>query len=222
MGLLDRVAMLVRANLNDLVDRAEDPEKMLKQIILDMQNQFMQVKTQVAIAMADQHLLAAKLKENRDSDAEWIQKAELALDKGKEAMARAAADRAVTHRQMAESYAAQLEDQKAQVEQLKSALARLARKLAEARTKSEMLIAQRRRARAVAKAAEARGAIANGESSPALAMERMKDKVQREESIGAAHAELAAPDVEDELMVLGREDQVEQILRDLRSRRAGS
>ena len=58
MALLDRVATLVRANLNDLVDRAENPEKMLKQVILDMENQFMQVKTQVAIALADLHLLA--------------------------------------------------------------------------------------------------------------------------------------------------------------------
>jgi phage shock protein A len=57
MALLERVATLVRANLNDLVDRAEDPEKMIKQVILDMQNQFIQVKTQVAIAIADLHLL---------------------------------------------------------------------------------------------------------------------------------------------------------------------
>ena len=60
MALLERVSTLVRANLNDLVDRAEDPEKMLKQVILDMQNQLLQVKTQVAIAIADQHVLAKK------------------------------------------------------------------------------------------------------------------------------------------------------------------
>ena len=56
MALLERVSTLVRANLNDLIDKAEDPEKMIKQVILDMQNQFLQVKTQVAIAIADQHL----------------------------------------------------------------------------------------------------------------------------------------------------------------------
>lgn len=212
MGLLDRVAMLVRANLNDLVDRAEDPEKMLKQVILDMQNQFMQVKTQVAIAVADQHLLAAKLKDNREAEAEWIRKAELALDKGKDVMARAAADRAVGHRQGAESYSVQLEDQKAQVERLKSALEKLERKLAEAKTKSDMLIAQRRRARAVSKAAVPA-------PSPAAEFERMKEKVQREEALGAAHAELAGTDVYDDLMALGRAEQVDQILRDLRARK---
>ena len=60
MALLERVATLVRANLNDLIDKAEDPEKMIKQVILDMENQLMQVKTQVAIAIADQHLLEKK------------------------------------------------------------------------------------------------------------------------------------------------------------------
>ena len=60
MSLLDRVSTLLRANLNDLVEKAEDPERMLKQIVLDMENQLMQVKTQVAIAIADQHLLEKK------------------------------------------------------------------------------------------------------------------------------------------------------------------
>ena len=220
MGLLDRVAMLVRANLNDLVDRAEDPEKMLKQVILDMQNQFLQVKTQVAIAVADQHLLAAKLKENRGAEAEWIRKTELALDKGREEMARSAADRAVSHRQTAESFAAQLEDQKPQVEHLKSALGDLERKLEEAKRKSEVLIAQRRRARAVLKAGRARAALTD--SSPGVALDRMKDKVQREEALGAAHAELAGVNLDDELLVLGREDQVDQILRDIRARKGAA
>ena len=65
MALLERVATLVRANLNDLVDKAEHPEKMIKQVILDMQNQLLQVKTQVAIAIADQHLLDKKTKRKR-------------------------------------------------------------------------------------------------------------------------------------------------------------
>ena len=65
MALMERVATLIRANLNDLIDKAEDPEKMIKQVILDMQNQLLQVKTQVAIAIADQHLLEKKQQENR-------------------------------------------------------------------------------------------------------------------------------------------------------------
>ena len=81
MALLERVTTLIRANLNDLIDRAEDPEKMIKQVILDMENQLIQVKTQVAAALADRHLLEKKRKETEEKTAEWMQKAELAIDK---------------------------------------------------------------------------------------------------------------------------------------------
>jgi len=67
MGLLERVSTLIRANINDMVDRAEDPEKMIKQVILDMENQYLQVKTQVAVSIADQHMLEKKWRENEDS-----------------------------------------------------------------------------------------------------------------------------------------------------------
>jgi phage shock protein A len=79
MALLERVSTLIRANINDLVDKAEEPEKMIKQVILDMHNQLLQLKTQVAIAIADQHLLEKKRKENEDKAAEWTRKAELAV-----------------------------------------------------------------------------------------------------------------------------------------------
>jgi phage shock protein A len=89
MAILERVSTLVRANLNDLIDRAEDPEKMIKQVILDMENQLLQVKTQVAISMADQHLLQKKRTEHQDRAAEWMRKAELAVDKHQDDLARA-------------------------------------------------------------------------------------------------------------------------------------
>ena len=100
MALLERVATLVRANLNDLIDKAEDPEKMIKQVILDMQNQLLQVKTQVAIAIADQHLLAKKHQENEDKVAEWTRKAELAVSKKDDELARAALHRVDATRQL--------------------------------------------------------------------------------------------------------------------------
>src|ERR1041384_7544842 len=90
MALLERVSTLVRANLNDLIDKAEHPEKMIKQVILDMENQLLQVKTQVAIAIADQHLLEKKQKENEDKVQEWMRKAELAVGKKDDDLARAA------------------------------------------------------------------------------------------------------------------------------------
>jgi len=116
MALLERVSTLVRANLNDLIDKAEHPEKMIKQVILDMQNQFLQVKTQVAIAIADQHLLEKKQKENEDKVAEWMRKAELSVDKKHDDLARAALQRAESYRDLSEGFAQQVADQKAQAE----------------------------------------------------------------------------------------------------------
>src|SRR5689334_17357779 len=144
MALLERVATLVRANLNDLVDKAEDPEKMLKQVILDMENQLLQVKTQVAIAMADQHMLEKRQREQQDRAADWMRKAELAVDKQHDDLARAALERYQSFTALADGYGQQIADQRLQVETLRNALAKLDQKLAEARAKSDLLIAQHR------------------------------------------------------------------------------
>src|SRR2546422_10929623 len=96
MGLLERVSTLIRANINDMVDRAEDPEKMIKQVILDMENQYLQVKTQVAVSIADQHMLEKKWRENENSSTEWMRKAGTAAGKKHDGLARASLDRCQT------------------------------------------------------------------------------------------------------------------------------
>jgi phage shock protein A len=219
MALLDRVATLIRANLNDLVDKAEDPEKMIKQVILDMQNQLLQVKTQVAISIADQHVLEKKQAENEESDRQWVKRAELALDKGDDALARAALERAVSYRNLAASFRQQVEDQKVQVENLKSALLKLQQKLAEAQSKADLLIAQHRRSRAFNKASEARGAM--GEQSNAAAFDRMKNKVAHTEATAAAAAELTADDVGEKFAAMEKEQELDRLLAELKSKRKG-
>ena len=129
MGLLERVGTLVRANLNDLIDKAENPSKMIKQVILDMENQLLQVKTQVAISIADQHMLEKKEKENEEKAAEWLRKAELAVDRGQDDLARAALERQKGSERTAESFRQQVADQRAQVATLKAALGKLEQKL---------------------------------------------------------------------------------------------
>lgn len=107
MALLERVSTLLRANLNDLVEKAEDPERMLKQIVLDMENQLLQVKTQVAIAIADEHLLEKKRAEHAEQAAEWRRKAEMAVQKGHDDLARAALERALSHDQLVAGFTTQ-------------------------------------------------------------------------------------------------------------------
>ncbi|HVP55384.1 MAG TPA: PspA/IM30 family protein [Candidatus Eisenbacteria bacterium] len=215
MALLDRVATLVRANLNDLIDKAENPEKMLKQVILDMENQFMQVKTQVAIALADLHLLQKKKQENIEKHAEWMRKAELAVDKKDDALARAALERAMSFQQMSESFAQQIADQETQVESLKAALKKLEIKLAEAHAKVDLLIAQHRRARAASRATAAQ-LTPTGEN---LTFDRMRNKVAREQAIGEAQSELLGDDIEGRFHALEREEKVDALLAELKERK---
>jgi len=215
MALLDRVATLVRANLNDLIDKAENPEKMLKQVILDMENQFLQVKTQVAIALADLHLLQKKKKENADKHADWMRKAELAVDKKDDELARAALERAMSFQQMSDSFDQQIADQEVQVEALKNALKRLEVKLAEAKAKVDLLITQHRRSRSVHKAADAQNAP-TGESRT---FERMQSRVAREEAIGKAKSELLGEDVESRLVKLERDEKIDALLQQLKQRK---
>lgn len=217
MALMERVTTLLRANLNDLIDKAADPEKMLKQLVLDMENQLLQVKTQVAIAIADQHLLEKKKLENDGKITEWMRKAELAVDKKHDDLARAALLRVESYRDLSLNFAQQVEDQKAQVDNLKSALRNLDQKLAEANAKADVLIAQHRRARAANRATDAQsGMSANSKSAT---FDRMKKKVAREEAVGGAKAQLLAEDVEDRLAALEKEDRIEQLLAELKTKR---
>ena len=217
MALLERVGTLVRANLNDLIDKAENPEKMIKQVILDMQNQLMQVKTQVAIAIADQHLLSKKQKENEAAAVEWVRKAEIAVEKKQDDLARPAIDRSLSYRQMAAGFLQQLDDQSQQVENLKTALHQLELKLVEAQAKSDLLIAQHRRARAMGKATDARAAM--GGASHAATFDRMRDKVLRTEAIAGAKAELAGDSLNDRLLALGKDDEIEVVLQQIKMRK---
>jgi phage shock protein A len=217
MALLERVSTLVRANLNDLIDKAEHPEKMIKQVILDMQNQLLQVKTQVAIAIADQHLLEKKQKENEEKVAEWMRKAELAVDKKQDDLARAALHRVESYHDLSDDFAQQVTDQKAQVENLKTALRQLEQKLTEAEAKADLLIAQHRRARAVGKASDAK--MAMGAHSKAATFDRMKHKVAHTEAVSQAKSEIAADNVEERLAALEKEDRIEQLLVELKAKR---
>jgi phage shock protein A len=218
MALLDRVTTLIKANLNDLVDKAEDPEKLLKQLLLDMQNQFMQVKTQVAIAIADQHLLEKKQRESLESQKEWLHKAELAVSKNEEPLARVALERSLTYEEAVKNFAQQIEDQAHQVQILRDALHRLEQKMTETKAKTEVLIAQHRRARLAARA----GVTSVKEFDHDAAFDRLQMKVSEADSLG--HGQLAAgePNAEQRLAALEKSDQVDRLLADIKARIPGA
>ena len=218
MSLLDRVSTLLKANLNDLVDKAEDPEKMLKQVVLDMENQLMQVKTQVAIAIADQHLLEKKRTEQETQAAEWKRKAELAVQKGQDDLARAALERSLSCDQLMQGFAQQAEDQKHEADNLRQALRKLEQKLSETRAHCEMLAAEHRRAKVVGRATNARKAAGTDREH---AMERMKSRVHIQSATNSAAAEVLVPEsLDDRFRTLENEDKVELLLNEIKSRHA--
>jgi phage shock protein A len=217
MGLLERVSTLIRANINDLVDRAEDPEKMIKQVILDMDNQFLQVKTQVAVSIADQHMLEKKLRENEDTAKDWMRKAELAVDKSQDDLARAALDRYQTSQRLALSYREQVDDQKLQVETLKGALMKLEQKLEEAKSKRDLLLARHRRSIALGKAAHAQTTL--GDNSKSATFDRLRDRVHHTEAVATAEVDLLTDDVGEKLTRLDRDAELDRLLAELKARR---
>jgi len=214
MALLERVATLIKANLNDLVDKAENPEKLLKQLLLDMQNQFLQVKTQAAIAIADQHLLDKKRRENIQAQQDWIRKAEVALAKNQEDLARNALERSLIFENAAKNFAEQYDDQTHQVQLLRDALSRLEQKMSDTKTKAEMLTAQHRRARVAA----AGSATGFKEFEDDAAFGRMQAKVLEAEARGRAQQTIAEATTEEQFRLLERNEQVDRMLLELKAR----
>ena len=217
MALLERVGTLLRANVNDLIEKAEDPEKIAKQLVLDMENQLLQLKTQVAIAIADQHVLQQKQKEHTEAITEWHRKAEVAVEKQKDDLARAALERSLSHERLAAGFAQQLDDQRTEAETLRTAFTRLQQKLSETQSATEMLIAQRRRARTVGKAHAAHSAIVGSKRTNVLG--RLRSSIERDEVTNlVSRTMIEGESLEDRFTALEREDRVERLLEDMKSR----
>jgi phage shock protein A len=149
-----------------------------------------------------------------------MRKAELAVDKGRDDLARAALERFQTFTKLAESYTRQVADQRLQVETLRNALGKLDQKLSEARAKCDLLLAQHRRARALDKASEAQLAV--GDRSNVASFDRLRQKVMRSEAVSQAKSELVADDVDHRFDVLEKEDEVGRLLGELKARRTPS
>jgi phage shock protein A len=217
MGILDRVSTLLRANINDMIDRAEDPEKVVKQLIADMNNQLIQVKTQVAASIADEKLLYQRYQDNDAKAKDWQQRAELAVEQGKDDMAREALSRRNAFQQTSDGFKTQYDQQAAQVEQLKEALHQLESKIQDAQTKEELLIARARRAKAET---QIRTTLSGLDQSSALAsFQRIEEKVNQQEARASALGELDTDTMDHRFQLMEQESELDKQLAALKEKK---
>ena len=200
MGLFDRVSRVVRSNLNAAVSSAEDPEKILDQAIVDMQEDLVQMRQAVAQAIASQKRVEMQANKAQTGATQWQQRAQLALQKGDENLAREALVRKKTQAETASALKAQLEQQSGSVDTLKRQLIALESKISEAKTKKDMLKARASAAKANEQLQKSVGTL--GTSSAMSAFERMEDKVMQMEASGQAAAELAGANLESQFAKL--------------------
>ncbi|MCX4246677.1 PspA/IM30 family protein [Paraliomyxa miuraensis] len=188
MGLFSRLGTLIRSNINELINKAEDPEKMLNQVLVDMKSQLVEAKKQVAVAIADEKRLKKQYQAEAAKATEWERKAMLAIKAGDDNLAKAALARKGEHDEVSETLRQQWEAQKQSVEQLKLALRSLDAKIEEAKRKRNILVSRQKRAEAQKTINET---LSNINSTSAFdTFERMSDRVTQLEAEAEATAEL--------------------------------
>ena len=188
MGLFSRLGTLIRSNINELINKAEDPEKMLNQVLVDMKGQLVEAKKQVAVAIADEKRLKKQYEQEAAKAQEWERKAMLAVKAGDDGLARAALQRKNEHDEVAETLKQQWDAQKQSVEQLKQALRGLDGKIEEAKRKRNILVSRQKRAEAQRTINET---LSNINSTSAFdTFERMSDRVTQLEAEAEATAEI--------------------------------
>lgn len=189
MGILDRVAVVIKSNLNHLINKAEDPEKMLDQILIQMRQQLMEAKREVAVAIADEKRLGAQLEAELEQVGEWERRAMLAVQKGDDDLAREALRRKADHEQIAVGYKKQWDAQKLSTENLKNALRALSQKIEEAGRKKNLLVARQKRAEAQKHIHEVMTGLSD--TSAFESFDRMATKVEQLEAQANAALEIS-------------------------------
>jgi len=188
MGIFDRLSTLIRSNINDLISRAENPEKMLNQLIVDMRSQLAKAKQQVASAIADEKRLASQVDSEKKLAEDWERRAVLAVQEGRDDLAKQALLRHNEHAhntvQMHETWVRHREE----TEKLKLSLRQLNDKIEEAKRKKNILIARQKRAEAHKRIQETMSSM--GDKSAFETFERMAEQIEHEERKLIAAAEV--------------------------------
>ena len=188
MGLFKRFKDVVRANINDMISKSENPEKLLNQMIIDMNEHLIESKKGVAAAIADEKRLERQIRENQQKGQEWEKKAMLAVRASKDDLAKEALLRKQEYGKYVEDLQPQWQAQRESVDQLKEGLKQLQRKIEEAQRKKNILVARAKRAEAQKKLQATMGSMSD--TSAFEAFDRMAAKVERMEAENAAVAEL--------------------------------
>lgn len=188
MGILERIGLIVKSNINALLSKAEDPEKILNQLMFDMQEQYAEAKKMVTVSLADQKRLEAQMNSELTQVAEWDEKARLAVSRNRDDLAREALARKASHLQIAEGYRTEYEKQKQMVDALLAGLKALQAKIEEAKRKKDLLIARQKRAKAQTTISETMSGIADNSAFDAFG--RMQEKVDQSEALASATAEM--------------------------------
>lgn len=210
-SVLRRIVELIRTSLNSLIDRAEDPEKMLEQMMRDLQASYDRSRTEVARVLGEKHRLAAQLQASDLEARDWERKAVLALKAGDEALARKALERKRSMVEVADGYRAHVEEQTVVAEKLKDALRALENKLAEARVKRSLLSARHKRAMAQRRIHIALEAAGSTTAFDNLA--RIESRIDELEAEGLAAAELSTSPLEARFRELDSADVEDDLLR---------
>lgn len=189
MGIFSRLKTVISSNVNDLINKAENPEKMLNQLIIDMNEQLIESKKSVAMAIADEKKLERETKNQQNLAQEWEKKAMLAVRAGKDDLAKEALLRKQEHEANYLEFSKQWEAQKASVDKLKESLRELQSKIEEAQRKKNLLIARAKRAEAQQKIQSTISSVA-GNRSAFEAFDRMAQKVDQMEASAEAAKEL--------------------------------
>ena len=196
MGFLSRLAQLIKSNINDLINKSEDPEKMLNQVISEMNQQLIEAKKQVAVAIADEKRLYKQLDNEAKKSEEWERKAMLAVRSGDDDLAKEALIRKQEHDTIASQYQDQWQRQKALTDQLKTALKALNNKIGEAQRKKNVLIARKRRAEAMKSIQETMSGLSDASAFETFdRMAEQIDQMEAEAEAGAAVAEEYTGDI---------------------------
>ena len=216
MGLLDRIVRVVKANINHLIAETEDPEKILSQTILEMDGKLVEMRQAVAGAIATQKRTERDVSNAEKSAVDWYNRAQLAVQKGDENLAREALKRRNSYRETAKAMQAQLESQNALIAKLKQDLRTLESKIAEAKTKKDMYIARARSAQASAKLNEMMGKF--NTSGAVNAFERMEEKVLQLEARSEAIAELGSNNLEKKFAALESSSEIDRELEAMKAK----